>query len=285
MLLVLSYAYMDDKTPTLTNESSPDTAILRKAGLTESQAKGYLALIEYGELSPAELAEKTNENRTNGYMICDKLEKLGLATKKESAGQRKKTLYTPNHPSALETLAEKRRKAIQRAETEVKQGIDPLIDMFYAATEMPGARTLQGIDGIKEVYADTLKSTDKTIHLLRTTADGPTLGHDYYNDYRKKRAVAGISTYALTPMTEISYQHVKSGEDEKLLYFRTPIPLDSYTAPVEIDVYGNRVAFIAFGDTQMATIIDSRPIADAMRQILGVLRIHFKDTPIEYPRT
>ena len=48
---------------------SPETTILRKAGLTESQAKGYLALIEHGALSPAELAEKTGENRTNGYMI------------------------------------------------------------------------------------------------------------------------------------------------------------------------------------------------------------------------
>ena len=74
---------MDDQQPSF------DTTILRKAGLTESQAKGYLALIQHGALTPAELAEKTGETRTNGYMICEKLEQLGLATKKDG----KKTVY------------------------------------------------------------------------------------------------------------------------------------------------------------------------------------------------
>ncbi len=250
---------------------SDTLAILKKAGLTDSQAKGYLALIQHGALSPAELAEKTDESRTNGYMICEKLEQLGLATKKESAGQRKKVIYTPAHPSALEALAERRRKAIQRAETEVKQGIDPLISMFYAATEMPGARTLQGVDGIKEVYNDTLRS-QHDIYLLRTTSDTPDLGEDYLDRYRKKRAQAGITTYALTPDTPTARRHASSGADEAMLFHRTFLPDGAYTAPVEVDVYGNKVAFISFGETQMATIIESPAIAEAMRQIMQLLQ-------------
>lgn len=250
---------MDDKA----NSPTSDTAILRKAGLTESQAKGYLALIEHGELNPVELAEKTGENRTNGYQICEKLASLGLATKKE--GQ--KALYTPNHPSALETLAERRRKAIQRAETEIKQGIDPLINLFYAATEMPGARTLQGIDGIKEVYADTLK-TRQDIYLVRTAADEVDMGLEYLNNYRQKRSDLGINTYALTPDTERARRRMSDGEDKAMLFHRTLLSDNSYIAPVEIDVYGSKVAFISFGDTQMATIIDSPVIAEAMRQLI-----------------
>ena len=243
-----------------------DTTILRKAGLTESQAKGYLALIQHGTLSPTELADKTGESRTNGYMICDKLVALGLATKKEGP----KALYSPAHPSALEALAERRRKAIQRAETEVKQGIDPLINMFYAATEMPGARTVQGIEGIKEVYADTLK-TKQDIYFLRTTSDEVDLGLEYLNTYRKKRAELGIHTYALTPATATAQQRIRSNEDANMLFHRTLLPINTYTAPVEIDIYGNKVAFISFGETQMATIIDSPVIAESMRQLMQLL--------------
>ncbi|NCU38382.1 hypothetical protein EOL96_04985 [Candidatus Saccharibacteria bacterium] len=241
-------------------------ALLRKAGLTESQAKGYLALIKNGQLTPVELAELTNESRTNGYMICEKLEKLGLATKKDG----KKVTYTPTHPSALEALAERRRKAVQRNELDVKQNIDPLINLFYAATEMPGARTLQGIDGIKEVYDATLR-TKQDIYLIRSTSDVLDLGRDYLNDYRKQRASLGINTFALTPVTTIAQQHVTSGEDAKMLFHRTWLPTDAYSAPVEIDVFGSKVAFITFGETQMATIIDSGPIAEAMRQIMQLL--------------
>jgi sugar-specific transcriptional regulator TrmB len=242
-------------------------AVLKKAGLTDSQAKGYLALIQHGSLSPAELAEKTDESRTNGYMICEKLESLGLATKKDG----KKTVYAPTHPSALEALAEKRRKILVRNEQEVKQSMSPLIDLFYANNELPGTRTLQGLDGIREVYRDTLRAK-QDIYLLRTTADATDLGVEYLDQYRCKRADAGIHTYALTPKTDIGVRHQESGEDEKMLFHRTFLPDSAYTAPVEIDVYGNKVALIAYGDTQMATIIDSPPVAEAMRQLLRLLQ-------------
>lgn len=246
---------------------SPElTSLVGKAGLNESQSKAYLALIEYGKLTPVELAGKTGESRTNGYMLAEKLEKLGLATKKDG----KKTIYLPNHPSSLEALIERRRKIIMRNEQELKSNLSPLVDMFFAHTEAPGTRTLQGIDGIKEVYADTLRA-QKDIFLLRTTADEPDLGIDYLNEYRQKRALAGIHTYALTPVTETGIHNQKSGENEKMLFHRTFLPEKSYTAPVEIDVYGHKVALISFGATQMATTIDSPAIAEAMRQILMLL--------------
>ena len=55
------------------------------------------------------------------------------------------------------------------------------------------------------------------------------------------------------------------------LYHRTFLPENHYSAPVEIDVYGNKVAFISYGDTQMATIIDSPPIAESLRQLCQLL--------------
>ena len=256
---------MDDQQPSF------DTTILRKAGLTESQAKGYLALTQHGALTPAELAEKTGEARTNGYMICEKLEKLGLATKKDG----KKAVYTPNHPSALETLAEKRRKVIQKAEQDVKNNINPLIDMFYAASELPGARTLNGIEGIKEIYLDTLR-VKQDIYLLRTTSDEVDLGVEYLNTYRRERAKLGINTYGLTPSTKSAIERLDGDEDKRMLFHRTLLPPNSYTAPVEIDIYGSKSAFISFGDTQMAIVVDSPPMAEAMRQIMQLLIVQFE---------
>lgn len=164
-------------------------ATIRKAGLTESQAHSYLALIEHGQLTPAELAEKTGESRTNGYMICEKLASLGLATKKDD----RKVVYRPTHPSALESLAERRRKVLVRNEQEVKRSLSPLLDMFYAVSETPGTRTLQGVEGIKEVYADTLR-TKSDIYLVRTTADTPDLGIDFLTP-----TVSSAQTRVFTP--------------------------------------------------------------------------------------
>ena len=249
-----------------------DTALLRKAGLTESQAKGYFALIEHGALSPADLAEKTGESRTNGYMICEKLEQLGLATKKEG----KKSLYTPNHPSALEALAEKRRKAVTRNEQEVKQGISPLIDLFYKSREEPGARTLQGIDGLKEVFADILR-TGKDVYLLRTAVDAQALPVAFFEELQDKKVALGIHTYLLAPLDARATQAAHSNQDVQTLTHRTFYPNNIYTEPVELQIYGDKVAFIAYGETQMATIITSPLIAAAMQQLHSILQDTYKD--------
>lgn len=240
--------------------------ILKKAGLTESQAKGYLALVENGDLTPNELAQITGETRTNAYAIVDKLVAFGLATKKDSS----KAIYAANHPSSIETLVEHRRKAIIKNEQAVKNGLSPLIDLFYANHELPGTRTLQGIDGIKEVYEDTLRAK-KDIYLVRTTADYSVLGLEYLEEYREKRSAAGIHTYGLTTYTKYGHKASIDGTDEQMLFIRTFMPEQSYTAPVEIDIYGDKVAFISFGETQMATIINSPTIAEAMRQIIKLL--------------
>ena len=261
-------------------EISFDTTILRKAGLTESQAKGYLALIEYGTLSPAELAEKTNESRTNGYMICEKLESLGLASKKDS----KKVIYTPNHPSALETLAERRRKVLMRNEQEVKQGLSPLIDLYYTLREQPGARTLQGIEGIKEVFTDVLR-TREDVYFIRTPMDVTTLSDEFFQQHQKDRAALDIHTYALTPMSEYAARGIRSGSDEEHLMHRTIFPENTYTEPVEIQIYGDKLAFIAYGETQMATIITSPPIAAAMRQLHQMISKSYQESSEEIIRS
>jgi len=247
------------------NEENSTIDTLTRAGLTRSQAKGYLALVENGALTPTALANKTGETRTNSYAIVEKLVALGLATKKDT----KKALYMPLHPNNLELLAEKRRRTVEKNEQIVKKNIPSLIEMFYTNSEMPGSRTLAGIDGIKEVYNDTLR-TKQDIYLLRTTADIGILGEDFLNKYRIKRAKLGINTYALTPDTPVAKLNAK--DDRGMLFHRTLMPTDIYTAPVEIDVYGNKVALIAFGETQMATIIDSPPIAEAIRQILQIMQ-------------
>lgn len=247
-------------------QASPDTAILRKAGLTESQARGYLALIEHGALSPVELAEKTGENRTNGYMICEKLEKLGLATKKEG----KKALYSPTHPSALETLAERRRKAVQANEQAVKNNIGDLIQFYYDHAEMPGVRYLEGKDGQAKIYDDII-TQNQEMYLIRTPNEKKFFGKEILTNFIQQRIKRGIKVQAITPFTDTS--NTDPQKDVNQLLERQFMPEESYTAPVEIDIYGSRVGFISYGEILTGVIIDNNHIADAMRQIFSLARV------------
>lgn len=249
--------------------------ILKKAGLNEAQAEIYNYLLVHGQLTPAELAEGTEQSRENCYMVAKRLVELGLIEQIDD----KKAKYRVLNPSALEVLVEKRRKIMAKNEKFVKDNISSLLDVFYANNEMPGARTLEGIEGIKEAYLDTLR-VKKDIYLLRTKAYsviGSKTGDGFLSDYRKELPLLGIHTYALTSIHKDAIKKAKNGLDDASFYHRTWMPEEDYTAPVTIQAYGDKVALISFGETQMATIITSPVIAEAMRQILKIMMKYYKN--------
>ncbi|MGH7240206.1 MAG: TrmB family transcriptional regulator [Candidatus Saccharimonadales bacterium] len=242
--------------------------LLQDVGLNATQAKAYMALVESGSLTPAALAGKLKQQRTTIYMALQALEKLGLVEQTPNSNTKS---YQATNPINLEKLSEKRRRDVIEAEAKVKQNLPMLLSYYYSFTERPGVRMVQGIDGLKEIYQDTIRAK-QDIYLLRTMADAPSLTEDYLNKYRVRRAQLGITTYALTPESDIGRQHQTSGEDDKMLFHRTWLPAKSYTAPVEVDVYGSKTAFMMFGEEIMGVIVDSPQLAEAMRQVFGLLK-------------
>lgn len=244
--------------------------ILKKAGLNDAQAEVYDCLLKNGAMTPAELGEKTSQSRENCYAIIKKLVDLELIEQTKD----KKTTYRVLNPSNLEILVEKRRKIMLKNEKFVKDNLSSLLDVFYANNELPGSRTIEGEEGLMEVYRDTLL-TKKDIYLLRTVADRDywrqdDATHQFLERYREQRALLGIHTYALTPVTPHGLKNAKNGTDAAI-NFKRVWRNDDYDAPVEIQVYGDKVALIAYGNTIMSTIITSPPIAEAMRQIIKIM--------------
>lgn len=249
--------------------------ILKKAGLNEAQAAVYGALLKNGALSPTKLANLTGQSRENCYAVAKKLVELGLVEQTSD----KKATYRVLNPSNLETLAEKRRKIVAKNEKYVKENISSLLDIFYANNEMPGARTIEGIEGIKEVYMDNLR-VKKDIYFIRTFADkvlSREENNDFLHNYRDQLPILGIHTYALTPYSQQALNKVRTGRDKAINFHRTWMPEGDYTAPVQFQAYGDKVAIIAFGETEMATIINSPVIAEATRQILKLLMKYYQE--------
>lgn len=247
--------------------------ILKKAGLNDGQAKVYCSLLSSGSLTPVQISKETGETRENCYLICKKLVDMGLIQRTDA----KKVTYAALNPSNLEILAEKRRKIVQKNEKILKDNMSSLLNIFYANNELPGSRTYEGIEGIKEVYLDALR-VKKDVYLLRTKADG-VLGGDYMMDsflrkYRDQLPILGIHTYALTPFTK----RYSRERDEEINFHRVWMEDGMYDAPVAIHVYGEKVAFVAFGEQLMATVITSPLISEAVRQMIKMMMEYCKLT-------
>lgn len=247
-----------------------DVRIIERAGLTEPQAKTYLALLRNGALTPTKISEITGETRTNTYALLDKLSELNLAEKIEKG---KTASYIALPPSNLELLAEKRRRAAINDEQNIKNNISVLTDIFYAHSSIPGAKTYFGEEGVKEIFKDTLRVSPDKIYLIRSSADAGIF--DFINRYREARVKKKIHTYAITPDLPDGRKNVAS--DEERLFHRVMAPRDAYKTPVEIDIYGDKIAFIDYGENGTSTIITSPVIAAAMREIFILQYRHWAE--------
>jgi len=239
--------------------------LLESLGLSSSQAQTYLKLVETGELTPPQVSKITGESRSNAYMILQKLEELGLV---EVVRGSKKLTYHPLNPIALERLAEEQRTETAKVEDQIKHAMPQMLSYYYSFTEKPGIRLLQGLEGIKEIYKDTLR-TKKDIYFLRTPAEIETLGQEYFSRYKQKRAQLGITTYAFTQETPQARKYAADDKLNKMI--RTWVNPESYDAPVEINVYGDKVAFLAYGEEIMGVIVQSPAIAESMRQLFKLV--------------
>lgn len=244
-----------------------DVALLKKLGLTDSQAQTYIALIKAGQLTPPQLAKKIGESRTAAYMALAKLEEIGLAKKVESA---KTQTYQATNPSALNKYLDQRREELAKVEETYRDSMSNMLSYYYVHRGEPGIRYFQGEEGLIQIYEDHLR-TAEDVYFVRTPADEQYFGKILYK-YMQERAKLGITAHGLAPFSDGTYEYARQN-DEKLKRDMAWFPADAYKSPVEIAVYGNKVSLISFGEEAVGTIIESPQIAEALREIFALAKV------------
>ncbi len=244
-----------------------DTEILQGIGLTEAQAKTYLRLVEIGETPPPELAKDLGETRTNMYSILEQLEQKKLAVRTDEG---KKITYRPSHPVNLEAYVERRRNVILNWEYKLTSILPGMVKNYFATTEQPEVRFFQGREALERIYEDILE-THKDFKLIMTPNGHDYMGKDFLNDFIKKRVKKKIKVEALTPNTPEA-NHRKD-VDKKMLLSRTFYSPEAFDVPVEINIYGDKVAYLSFGNEVFGTIIHSPQIAQAMRELFNMIKL------------
>lgn len=236
-------------------------------GLSESQAKTYLALIKGGLMTPPELAEATEESRTNAYTILERLEEIGLVKRGKKG---KKLAYEAENPIALEYLMEKRRKEVHQAEQQVKASMPALLNYFYTYQNRPGVRFFEGREGILDLYRDQLR-TAKDVYFIRSDGDKNLLGEQLYK-FIEKRHELGLKVHGIEPAEEDSIDYAREN-DERLGREMGWLPRSAYDEPVNIYTYGNKTAIISYAEETIGVLIESPQIAAAFRQLHAIVRV------------
>ncbi len=107
--------------------------LLLKLGLSDKEAKIYLATLKLGSAPAAKIAQTAELNRPTTYVILEKLAQLGLVTVFDKG---KIQYFTAEDPDQLFSMAEQEKRAIEDRVAELKERL-PEFKALFARADRP----------------------------------------------------------------------------------------------------------------------------------------------------
>jgi sugar-specific transcriptional regulator TrmB len=231
-------------------------------GITEKEAKLYELLINLGELDAARLINESGFKRPTVYKSLYSMAEKGLVTELEKDG---KSYFRPEPPHKLLEVAEEQYNRLNRARSDISSMLPELVSAFTLSTERPVVTTFQGLKGLKAIYEDMLKTAVPINAALYTGEVEPELFKWLTGDFTKRRIAAKIPVKSIVASGGWAEQYEKESAES----YRETRLIDSAKYPIkhEIDVFGDKVAFIDFqkGGSLIGVVINHPQIANSMR--------------------
>lgn len=244
-------------------ENSVIITLLEQLGLRQQQAKIYLSSLELGAQPASVIAKKTGLKRSHTYILLGQMKDAGYIQEFIKDGVRH---FISCSPTTLLSMLTNRAQELS-ARKEALIHMLPVLDAIRnPLIVQPTVRFYQGIAGLKEVYNDTIREKVDAIyaicdweHLFPASKSKEL--HDWMWDYADRRASKNIRFLAIgnkSPESDIAF---KRGRKQK----RTIKMLTGVFLPVEIMIYGDKVAIMSTKDDMVGVIIEDPAIAETLR--------------------
>lgn len=164
-----------------------DWEALADAGLTNAEAKVYLAMVELGTSTAGPIIQRTNLQSSVVHMALINLMHKGFAS---SIKEGKKSHYQPANPRHILEYIDEKRDRLEKL-------IPKLTESMATAKDTPEVTTFRDIRGMKELLYELLEAGGKEHHTFGSSSESLMLGEEWWIRYHKKRAARGIKAKLL----------------------------------------------------------------------------------------
>lgn len=233
---------------------------LARAGLSEGEAKVYMASLMAGPDTVMHLAQKARIKRPTCYVMIESLIKRGLMS---SFTKGKKRYFSAEHPEKLFDLVLTERTELAAREGTIDKILPELISFFNLSETRPRVRFFEGKEGVRSIQRDILKSKPRSIYSFVPLDPAHELFPPSSGDLREKMIkIKGLKMKTIYT----SKKGAKLPERTDAAHNKFVDP-DKFPFSTEVVIYNDKVAFLSFKDEIIGVIIESKQIADTMRSI------------------
>lgn len=240
---------------------------LKNLGLTDKEARIYLALLQLGPATPYQIAKKAEIKRPTAYVIAEELVEKGLIVHVPGENPRRYIARTPD--SFFEDAENKLSQA--------KSVLPELRSLQKGVEEKPSILYFEGVNGIEQALMHRAKELHNT-EIVGFYADVSLMSPallEVTEEFNKYRVRHHITARGIVTDTE----ELRTLGFEKYFNLNDPQQASIQAKIISKDVYSSNASFeffpefikIIFYDSAQAIIIESPTVAHAMRQIFQML--------------
>lgn len=245
-----------------------DTKILKEIGLTDSESKVYMAILELKDSTRGDIVNKSKISGSKIYELLEKLQEKGLISiyLKDNIKHFKAT----NPKQILNYIDEKKQKIIQ-TEKEATLLLPELLSIYNISNESQEVELLTGLKGMQIIFEEQIDIMNKgeTCYVIGgTKGSNEQTILDFFEKIHLLREQKNIHTKMLF--------NSRQKKTTKEIYSSKKYPLTktkfiSSTSPVAINIYKNRTIIIIFGNQISAIQIKSQEVANSFLEYFNLL--------------
>lgn len=240
---------------------------LEDMGLSEKEAKVYVASLTLGPATVQQIANQADIKRVTAYVILESLSNLGLVAQTSHG---KKTFFSAEDPASLRRLLDKKEQEIKQQRKNLSDLVPDLYSLQKIAIDTPVVKYYDTVEGLRTVigsfminvaaseadYIYGLSNVDKVEKFF------PEIAKNQGNPDRIKAGKHSLFIY--TSERGPIYKH----SDKQANRESRHVSIDKYPINGDLTIAGDYMLFLSLdADKPFGVTIKSSALAAAMRSM------------------
>lgn len=230
--------------------------ILERMGLSGNEAKVYEALLTLGITTANKIALEAKIQRRNVYDTVKQLKEKGLCSEVIEGGVRR---FKAIHPQRLLDM-------INEKESTLQQILPEMTERFEAIAPMEQTIVYKGIESVKNLYWDMIK-VGKDFYCIGGRGNWLDSRWQFFlPKFDRERLKKGIKYKHLFYSELKDPSHPNHAITKILKNNKFRFLPKGFTSTCSIEIYGDRVASMYWGEEPLVVVIISKKIAEGYRK-------------------
>jgi len=238
---------------------------LTGAGLSEKEAKIYLATLELGSAAAVAIARKSGINRGTTYLIAENLMLRGLMSSVDRDGTRH---FSSEPPAHLLARIEKESLTVNERKASLAAVLPELEALVKAGLPRPSVRYYEGLQGLETMRQILYRARrDEVLSAINLDSLRRHVSIENLRAHQRQMKTYDLGGRVLYTCSDPTSEETLSRSASGKTHEHRRVSHDDFPFAGEVVIFGNTVALISYSERIVGSIIDHKDFSRTMRSL------------------